>query len=196
MSFFLILLSVSTIDQTKLDATVEGLKEGSTSQKGKFVSPFEVLKENLEKVQIEYNLQNDMTVVRQPKGVTVELSSASLYEIGSAEIQEHAMATLHAVSKTIKDFDFKKFQVEVEGHTDNVAIHTPQYPSNWELSVHRATNIIKLLTDDGIDASKMKAAGYADTRPKVPNTDASGNPIKENQAANRRIVIHVIRDDG
>jgi len=57
--------------------------------------------------------------------------------------------------------------------------------------VARATNIVKYLISQGISADRLKAAGYADTKPKFPNVDAQGNPIPENQAKNRRIVVRI-----
>ncbi|MDH5300176.1 MAG: OmpA family protein [Gammaproteobacteria bacterium] len=195
MTFFVLMLSVSTIDQAKFDAVTEAVKEHGLSGNGKYVSPFEVLKEKMDQVTTNYHLQKDMTVVREPKGLTIELSSSALYEVGSADIQEEAKNALNAVAEAIKNFEYPRYRIEVEGHTDDVAISTQRYPSNWELSVHRATNVVRYLTQEGVPQSKMKATGYADTRPKVPNLDDNGEPIAENRAINRRIVIHVERDD-
>lgn len=196
MTFMVLLLSVSTIDQSKYDQVVESIKEQGLNKTDKYVSPFEVLKEELDKVTEKHEMKDKMEVARQPKGVTIELSSSSLYQLGSADIQDTALAALKGVADTIRNFDYDNYQIEIEGHTDNVGINTLRYPSNWELSVHRATNIVRYLTSQGIDQSKMKAAGYADTRAKVPNVDESGNAIPENQAKNRRIVINVIRKEG
>jgi len=195
MTFLVLLLSVSTIDQAKYESVVEAVKEHGLGGKGKYVSPFEVLKEKMDKVTMEYDLKEDMTVVREPKGITIELSSSALYEVGSADIQEKAKNALQAVATAIKDFEYERYRVEVEGHTDDVAISTLRYPSNWELSVHRATNVVRYLKGEGVPQEKLKATGYADTRPKLPNLDKNGVPIAENRAANRRIVIHVERDE-
>jgi len=59
--------------------------------------------------------------------------------------------------------------------------------------VHRATNIVQAFLKEGVDSDRMKAAGYADTKPKVSNLDENGEAIPENQAINRRVIIHVIR---
>ncbi|MDH5692887.1 MAG: OmpA family protein [Gammaproteobacteria bacterium] len=195
MTFLVLMLSVSTIDQSKYEEVVESIKEKALETE-KFKSPFETLKQDLDKVTEEHNLKDKMEVVRHPKGVTIELSSSSLYPVGSADIQASAASALRAVANSIKNFEYKDYQVEIEGHTDNVAINTLRYPSNWELSVHRATNIVRFLSFEGVDNKKMKAAGYADTRPKVPNLDEAGMPVAENQAKNRRIVIRVERKDG
>jgi len=195
MTFLVLLLSVSTIDQSKYDQVVEDIKEGGLESGKKFVSPFEKLKTELDEITESHKLKDNMTVTRQPKGITIELASSSLYGVGSAEIQEKSAAALSDVAESIKNFDYENYQVEIEGHTDNVAIHTKQYPSNWELSVHRATNIVQHFLKEGVDSQRMKAAGYADTKPKAPNVDDSGKAIPENQAINRRVIIHVIRKD-
>lgn len=196
MTFLVLLLSVSTIDQSKFESVVESIKEEGLDQDKQYVSAFEVLQQELNDVAEKNDLKENMTVRRQPKGLTIELASSSLYEVGSADIQEKALKALSDVADSIKGFDYQNYQVEIEGHTDNVAIHTDRYPSNWELSVHRATNVIRHFMKEGVDSEKMKVAGYADTRPKVPNTDEQGNPIPENQAINRRVVIHVVRKEG
>lgn len=196
MTFLVLLLSVSTIDQSKFESVVESIKEEGLDQDKQYVSAFEVLQQELNEVAEKNDLKENMTVTRQPKGLTIELASSSLYKVGSADIQDKALTALSDVAGSIKDFDYENYQVEIEGHTDNVGISTERYPSNWELSVHRATNVIRHFMQEGLDSEKMKAAGYADTRPKAPNTDEQGNPIPANQAINRRVVIHVIRKEG
>ena len=89
----------------------------------------------------------------------------------------------------LKSDEFRDYAITVEGHTDDTPIHTAQFPSNWELSTARAAAVVHFLLDQGIPARKLRAAGYADTFPKLPNRDADGNPIPENQAQNRRVVI-------
>ena len=70
-------------------------------------------------------------------------------------------------------------------------IHTARFPSNWELSAGRATGVVRFFIDEGMQTHRLKAAGFAETRPKVPNRDAQGAPISENQAINRRVLIRV-----
>jgi chemotaxis protein MotB len=75
------------------------------------------------------------------------------------------------------------FPITIEGHTDNVPINTPQFPSNWELSAVRATTVLRLFADSGVAAERLTAIGYADTRPVEPNVLADG------RARNRRVTI-------
>jgi len=76
--------------------------------------------------------------------------------------------------------------VIVEGHTDDIPIVTPKYPSNWELSSARASTVVRLLESAGFDHSDLRPVGLADTEPLVPNRGLAAN-----RALNRRIVIRV-----
>jgi len=80
--------------------------------------------------------------------------------------------------------------VEVEGHTDDVPIHTEKFPSNWELSSVRATNVVRYLLAQGIEKERLKAAGYADSRPKENSQNLTINQQRE---GNRRVVVFVRR---
>ena len=100
---------------------------------------------------------------------------------------------------------YKQFNINVEGHTDDDPINTPRYPSNWELSSNRAATVVRFIISQteedtrvdpngqkyGVERNRLKATGYADTQPKVPNRDANDAPIRANQIANRRVVIRI-----
>jgi chemotaxis protein MotB len=76
--------------------------------------------------------------------------------------------------------------VRVEGHTDDVPIHTVMF-SNWELSTGRATRVVQFLIDEGgLEPSRFAAAGYAEHRPRLPNDSP------ESRARNRRVDIVVL----
>jgi chemotaxis protein MotB len=73
----------------------------------------------------------------------------------------------------------------VEGHTDPVPISTLQFPSNWELSAQRATTVLRYLVRAGVPAERLRAVGYADTRPVADNSTPEG------RAKNRRVALVV-----
>jgi chemotaxis protein MotB len=127
-----------------------------------------------------------------PKGDTItslELSSAAFFDSGSATLSKAGEDFLRSVTLDLKAEKFRDYQITVEGHTDDAPISTARFPSNWELSTARASAVVHFFLDQGLPAQKLRAAGYADTFPKAPNRDASGNPIPENQGKNRRVVI-------
>ena len=74
----------------------------------------------------------------------------------------------------------------VEGHTDSLPISDTRYASNWELSTQRATTVLRHLLEDGLAASRVAAAGYADQRPLKADTTAAG------RARNRRVAIVIL----
>lgn len=195
LTFLVLLLSVSTIDQSKYEQVVEAMQTGLGAQTETEVSDFEQLK--LDIIEVSKENKDAVNVTRDPKGVTLELASNDLFLVGSADIQPQALVVVDKIAEKIVDFgtDYTNYQVEIEGHTDDVPISTIRFPSNWELSANRATNVVKRLIAKGVDKHRLKAAGYADLFPKAPNRDEAGNAIPENQAQNRRIVILVHRQD-
>ena len=83
--------------------------------------------------------------------------------------------------------------IEVEGHTDDVPIadDSEEFSSNWDLSAIRATGIVELLHESGVDMAKLKPIARAESIPLLPNLNEDGIPIPENRAKNRRVEIYV-----
>ena len=117
-------------------------------------------------------------------GFKVQLLARHFYGRNEVEIKRSARKDLDAVIEALKSLGR---DVRVEGHTDNVP---PEGNiTNWELSTLRAVNIVKYMVSRlGFPASKVSAAGYADTKPIASNKTASG------QALNRRVEFHVDYD--
>jgi chemotaxis protein MotB len=148
--------------------------------------------------QIAENLKGQGPANFEQKGdriTTLEINSAAFFGSGSATISEPGMAILRNVAVSLKSDAFKDYQITVEGHTDDTPIHTAQFPSNWELSTARASAVVHFFLDQNIPATKLRAAGYADTFPKVPNRDSNGKAIPVNQAENRRVIIKLEKID-
>ncbi|GAJ13378.1 unnamed protein product [marine sediment metagenome] len=104
-----------------------------------------------------------------------------LYRSGSAKIEAKSFQSLNALCSVLQSTDYF---IRVEGHTDNIPINNPEFPSNWELSTARAVNIVKYFVSEGdISPERLSAAGYADSKPVVPNVS------KGNRAQNRRVEI-------
>jgi flagellar motor protein MotB len=133
-----------------------------------------------------------------PKGdriTTFEMGSAAFFDSGSASLSDAGKAILRGILGPLTAALDEGYRIRVEGHTDDTPIDTPQFPSNWELSTARASAVVHFFLEQGIPAQRLRAVGYADTEPKVPNRDAAGNPIPENQARNRRVVIKLEKID-
>jgi chemotaxis protein MotB len=86
---------------------------------------------------------------------------------------------------------YEGYLIDVEGHTDDVPIRTARFPSNWELSASRASSVVRYFIEQGIKPSRLKAAGYADTKPKLPNKDIFDEGIPENREKNRRVSLRL-----
>jgi chemotaxis protein MotB len=114
----------------------------------------------------------------------VKLPDNILFPSGSATLKKEGKTALEEVAKALKDIKDRDFVVA--GHTDNVAIKTAKFPSNWELSTQRAVEVVKFLGDAGMDETKLSAAGYGSTDPIAPNDTA------ENKQQNRRLEIIVM----
>jgi chemotaxis protein MotB len=134
-------------------------------------------------------LQDAVTFRQEVRGLVVTVVSDNvLYPVGSAVLQPEGRAVLDALAPALAHLPN---DVSVEGHTDNQPIvGGGAYPTNWELSTARATAVVRYLIDaHGLVASRLAAAGYADTRPIVPNTSPS------NQGLNRRVEIVVLNQN-
>lgn len=110
-----------------------------------------------------------------------------LFDSGSAEIKKEGKKVLDRVVEILKNV--KDRQINIEGHTDNVPISprlAQKFPTNWELSTARATNVVRYLQEKGIDPALLSATGYAEYRPVSPND------TEEGRAKNRRIEIVLV----
>lgn len=134
----------------------------------------------------ERKLEKDLRVKVTERGVVVTIvTDDMLFPKGQASITEPTGRVLDKVSSIIAH---TTNLIRVEGHTDDLPINTPRYPSNWELSTSRATTVVRyLIENDRIDPARISAAGYADSRPLVPNDSES------NRQFNRRVDIVIVQ---
>jgi hypothetical protein len=110
---------------------------------------------------------------------------AGNFESGSAQMKSTSQATFDRIANLLQQRDC---YIRIEGHTDNIPIHTSQFSSNWELSASRATEIVRLLVvRDGYGPDRLSAAGYAEFHPIASNATARGRSL------NRRVDIVVLR---
>ncbi|MDE3104564.1 MAG: OmpA family protein [Acidobacteriota bacterium] len=123
-----------------------------------------------------------VTLHDTPDGLVISLHEAGFFASGSAEVQPTSLATIDLLAKTLPQSPLR-----IEGHTDNVPIHTAQFATNWELSTARAATITRLLLNDGhMQPANLSAAGYAEFHPIASNLTDAG------RAQNRRVDIIVL----
>lgn len=190
MCFFLTLAAISKVDMSLFEQMKKGLRS-DVGKEQEVKTPLAEIKHDLDSLLAHERRDGSVSVDKGPDGIVLEFSSSAFYQVGKAEFNPEAEDILRRVAGAIQGIGYYRFTLDIEGHTDDTPIRSPQFPSNWELSVSRATTIVKFLLGQGIEPDRLKAAGYADTRPKVPNADSLGMPLPDNQARNRRIVLRI-----
>jgi chemotaxis protein MotB len=192
LAFFAILIASSTPDQALWDQMKEGMRSevtGTEIQK----TPLAEIKADLDSILTTEREQGLVNIDLTNKEIVMTFNSSSLYISGGAELLPSGEGIIRKVGDALNGLSFYNFKVDIEGHTDNVPINTLRFPSNWELSVARASEVVKFLVNLGYEPSNLKASGYADTQPlpNAPHTDEFGQDIIENRAKNRRIVLRI-----
>jgi chemotaxis protein MotB len=121
------------------------------------------------------------------QGVHISFENGLFFNFGKADINASGFAFLDKMAVLVQKIPYA---VRVEGHTDNVPIHTPRFPSNWELSIARAVSVVKYFVDVGkINPQRLSAVGYGESRPLKPNNSPA------NLAQNRRVEIVLVTED-
>lgn len=190
MAFFIILVAMSTIDMPayeKASTTIKSEIGGNIP----ILKPTEAMQNALQDVIVSMQANEAVEVGTDNRGLVLEMKSRAFYRSGTADILPDAIPVLDKIAKTVLAPQYKNYILEVEGHTDDDPISTAVFPSNWELSAGRASRVVRFMTDAGMEIYRLKAAGYASSRPKLPNRTATGAPIRENQAENRRVVMKI-----
>lgn len=190
LAFFAVLIAVSYVDLNLWEQMKEGLRSEISKEENVRTPLAEV------KIDLDENLAGEreadlVEITLDRDGIKLFFNSSSFYNSGEAILLPTGQEIIEKVTMAMNELGYYQFKVDVEGHTDNVPISTEIYPSNWELSVARASGIVKYFAEEGIEGERLKASGYADTQPIVPHVDEDGNDIVENRAQNRRIVIRI-----
>ncbi len=188
MGFFALLLALSVIDKTKFKQFTNSVKEQLTNDE--VSNSMEDLKKQLDSVFVKQTAQGVLDINMDRTGIKMVAKNASFFSSGDALLLPEGEKIIETVTNKIKEIP-DKFSVDVEGHTDNVPIKNERFPSNWELSSARASNVVQFMIAQGIDPLSIKASAFADTRPEVPNENPDGKPNLKNQASNRRIVVRI-----
>ncbi|QVQ27832.1 OmpA/MotB family protein [Achromobacter deleyi] len=126
------------------------------------------------------DLGKSVDVIVNEQSVSFRISNELLFPSGQATLSP---AGLDVIKRLAAILNKNEYQVSVEGHSDPVPILTKQFASNWELSSSRATSVLRELARDGVAPQRLRAVGYAETRPIESNDTAAG------RAANRRVEL-------
>ena len=128
-------------------------------------------------------LKKSVKIFYSGKQVVMRLSDTALFDIGSAEISPEAIPLLMDIGTIISK---TSYNIRIEGHTDNIPIHTGRFPSNWELSTSRAVNFLRYLIENcNISTNRLSAVGFGEYHPILPND--SSQHRTENRRWHRRV---------
>lgn len=212
LTFFVLLYSISNVDQNKFTDVANGLRDVLTNSSNSVIdlgenAEIDVPEDELEEIDEiteeekmqqlkamidqyvdEQGLADSVEVTLNEIGVQIDIKDKLLFEAGKADLKDEVFGILNKIGQKFNELPN---EIMVEGHTDNVPVNTLQFDSNWELSASRAINVVRYLAEkQGVDPRRMKAVGYGEYNPKVPNTSV------ENRQLNRRVNIVVQYIDG
>lgn len=184
LALFMVLYAVLMVDNQKMAAFQKNIQKTFSNQPN--VTKYQAQKQaHVEKI-IKENLSQSKSVklLKTDKGLVIRVNNKVLFDEGSAQIKPQAQKTLDEISKVLTKIDNP---VIIEGHTDSTPIKNLKYPSNWELSTARATNIISYIMKKGkVSPKRLCAVGYGEYMPVADNTTISG------RNSNRRVDIIVL----
>lgn len=166
-----------------LKALVDKRNARLAEQQLKQNAAMQLMVNNLKQVMAPLVKKDLVSVTQTPRGVVVDINASALFEQGEAKLQRSAARTLTDVAKLLETGGDA---IEVEGHTDDIPIFTPQFPSNWELSAARASSVVRLFIDQGVAAERLRAVGLASHHPIASNETAEG------RMRNRRVTVIIL----
>jgi len=160
------------------------LLQAGPSEVNRKPEDFAALRRELEKILYPEIKRHEVALRMDADGLIISLREIGFFDSGSAQIKPQGLATVDRFARFLEG---RNCWLRIEGHTDNVPIHTASFASNWELSTARATVLVKLLIEhEGFAPERLSAAGYGEFHPVADNSFPSG------QQMNRRVDIVVV----
>ena len=130
------------------------------------------------------HLSGQVSLTKSRTGIELTFESAIVFDTGTATLLPESLEALGQIAPIVASLP-RKYYLIVEGHADSRPVTSGVYPSNWELSSARAGAVVRALQNAGVSPDRMRAIGFADTRP--IDTDRQS-------AMNRRVVIKIDAD--
>lgn len=204
MVFFVLLFAMGNINTQKSQKLVGSLQDAGVLLEGKkvgvkIVRPIQQTEPATQEVsgdsssevsqlsEVSRNAIDDLanhpeiTVIKTPKGLFITLSDGVLFQSGFSELRPEGYPVLNKIIRVLLS---NELDVRIEGHTDNVAIRSGRFPSNWDLSIVRAVHVVKYFIEAGkIAPQRLSAVGYGESKPLYPNDSPA------NRERNRRVEI-------
>ena len=207
-AFFLMLYSMSVMSRGKFSMLATSVRGGfarpqarpaggaaGRSASSRNDSPsagvpanYEAAVQNLHHFVEQHNLSGQVATRQEERGVVISVvADGLLFDRGDASLKPDSFPVIDRVAEIVRQVPN---QVQVEGHTCDLPIHTDRFPSNWELSASRAGAVLRYFTTtSGLSGTRFTIAGYADSRPLTPNDSEA------HRATNRRVEIVLLKSD-
>ena len=212
MTFFVLLYAMSSVDENKMRALAQAFRSVMAGEAGDTILEYslyngdvpliggeiptdtidgEKIEESMyyqvSKFVDEHDLEAVVDIIESDLGVVIQLRDNILFETSKSDLRSESKEILDSIAALISSMNNN---IVVEGHTDNRPINTAEFPSNWELSVDRAVNVVRYFVENGkIDPSRLSATGYGEFQPIVDND------TEENMEKNRRVNILIMTND-
>lgn len=199
LCFFIMINSFASIEETKMMSFVKSFSDAVCILPGgvKFESGEAVLNisedivdkgseladlyEHIRAFTHKLGLEKQIELLFFKKNLVMRLSDTVLFDTGVAEILPESLPLMEKVGSIISK---TSYLIRIEGHTDDLPIHTDRFPSNWELSTARAVNVLRYFIEkEKITPQRISAAGYGEFQPLYSNNSP------ENRSRNRRVEI-------
>ncbi len=203
LCFFVMLTSFATLEEAKVMRFVHSFAnavsifaEGRKFEDGMAVLPESSdivdrgseLAEIFEKLEVlvrQSSFNDEVSLSLSSEGLVMRLSEYALFDSGVADLSPESLPLLEKIGTVIEK---TSYPVRIEGHTDNIPIHTERFPSNWELSTTRAVNVLRYFRrTHEIPAHRLSAVGFGQYRPLAPNDSVA------QRAKNRRVEIIFVK---
>ncbi|QUH26286.1 OmpA/MotB family protein [Serpentinicella alkaliphila] len=214
LCFFVLLFAFSEVDAKKFDAFIQSfqgslgvLDSGLTIEQSDYISEamlhdlttkqqeeledFRKLKERLDEFLQDRNLDADILISLETRGLVVRFQDNVLFDPGDARLKSESEKILLEIAEFMQLPEYEEKNIRVEGHTDTVPTgNNSKYETNWELSTTRATNVVRYLSEKvGLRPERFTASGFSEYHPVAPND------TRENKAKNRRVDIVILRTE-
>lgn len=198
LAFFIVMYSMSNLDAKKfgqMSDALNGILKGGASLSNAaseggpgggvlHLGEFRVLQRQIQQSLRQHHLEDKIKTIQDPRGLVIRVLESAAFDPGKADLKPELLPVLRMI---VNDVALMPNHLRVEGHTDNTPIHTAQYPSNWELSTARATQVVRYMVEQlHLDPERVSALGYAEYRPVASNFSSAG------RTRNRRVDIVVL----
>jgi chemotaxis protein MotB len=198
LGLFIILYTISKVDAGKYEKIISAMgdvfgthpkiTEMTSANNIPVIKPFNgenILKAELSRIIDQNHYDKSIKLEENDRGIVIHILDEILFPSGSANLNAGSLVILNKIASILKKLPN---DIRVEGHTDNVPIHTEAFPSNWHLSIARALNTAYyLINSEGLMPDKVSIVGYSEYKP----IDSNNTP--EGRANNRRVDIVILK---